>query len=169
MCRGSSSACRKPSENRTRLDPRRARPPPSRAPPHPPPGEAAAPCRRACGPRPACGLAPAWRARAAATLTPARACGVLAWRRRSGLSGKGKSCADGAGPWGPLGAYTCICAVEQGWWPPPLAIMVQVITAQESTCEQNIKKRSCGGALSRVHKYSAPYGEAYRGAIGVCV
>ena len=24
-----------------------------------------------------------------------------------------------------------------------------------------------GGALRRVHKYSAPYGEAYRGAIGV--
>ena len=60
MCRGSSSACRKLSENRTQLDPRRARPPPSRAPPHPPPGEAAAPCRRpcrrTCGPRPACGL-----------------------------------------------------------------------------------------------------------------
>ena len=27
--------------------------------------------------------------------------GVLAWRRRSGLSGKGRSCADGAVPWGP--------------------------------------------------------------------
>jgi hypothetical protein len=52
---------------------------------------------------------------------------------------------------GPPGAYACICAVEQGWRPPPLTKMVQVITAQESTCEQNITERSCGGALSRVH------------------
>ena len=53
----------------------RALRPPARA-PQPPPGEAAAPCRRACCPRPACGRAPAWRARAAATLTPARAHGA---------------------------------------------------------------------------------------------
>ena len=46
---------------------------------------------------------------------------------------------------GPPGAYACICAVEQGWRPPPLTKMVQVITAQESTCEQNITERSCGG------------------------
>ena len=38
---------------------------------------------------------------------------------------------------GPPGAYsTCIRAVEQGWRSPPLANMVQVMTAQESTCEQ---------------------------------
>jgi hypothetical protein len=34
---------------------------------------------------------------------------------------------------GGLEPYACICAVEQGWWPPQLAQMVQVITAHEST------------------------------------
>jgi hypothetical protein len=134
MCRGSSRACRKPSENRTQLDLRRARPPPSCAPPIPRPARrprrAAARASRALR----AALAPAWRARSAATLTPARARGVLAWRRRSSLSGKKRSCAEGAvATMGAPGAYTCICAVEQGWRPPPLANMVQVMTAQEST------------------------------------
>jgi hypothetical protein len=31
------------------------------------------------------------------------------------------------------GSLYLICAVEQGWWPPPLANMVQVMTAQEGT------------------------------------
>jgi hypothetical protein len=124
MCRGSSSACRKPSENRTQLDPRRARPPPSRAPPHPPPGEAAAPCRRACGPRPACGPG-AGVASPRCRDSHARSCarGVLTWRRRSGLSGKGRSCAEGAVPWGtPRELMPASVRVEQGWRPPPLAM-----------------------------------------------
>ncbi len=69
-----------------------------------------------------------------------RACGVLAWRRRSGLSGKGRSCADGAMPWGPPGSLCLhLCRVEQGWRPPrssraqaaadAVAQMVQVTTA----------------------------------------
>jgi hypothetical protein len=52
---------------------RALRPPPP--PPHPPPGEAAAaPCRHACGPRPACSPAPAWRARAADSHARSCAC-----------------------------------------------------------------------------------------------
>ena len=77
MHRSTWKACRKPSENQTQLDPRGApalRPRP-RAPPLPPPGEVAAPCRRACGRR---------ALRAARRLSRPLVCarGVLACRRR---------------------------------------------------------------------------------------
>ena len=132
MCRGSSSACRKPSENRTQLYPRRARPPPSRAPPHPPPGEAAAPCRRACVPRPACGPG-AGVASPRCRDSHARSC---VWRPRVAAQVRYEWEEKELQRWrrsfhGRPGSLYLICAVEQGWRPPPLAKMVQVITAQE--------------------------------------
>ena len=63
----------------------------------------------------------------------ARSCarGVLAWRRRSGLSGKGRSCADGAvyhgGPREPIPAS--VPWSKGGGRSPTLAKMVQVTTA----------------------------------------
>jgi ribosomal protein L13E len=67
-----------PAENRTQVDPRLARPPP------PPPsarrgGPRPPPCRRV---RPAPCVRPAGVASPRCRLTPARARGVLAWRRR---------------------------------------------------------------------------------------
>jgi hypothetical protein len=115
-----------------------ARPPPSRIPPSPPArrGARAVPPRVRPAPclRPGAGMASP-RCRDSHARSCAR--GVLAWRRRSGLSGKGRSCADGAMPWGPPGSlYLHLCRVEQGWrplrWPPTLAQTVQVTTAHES-------------------------------------
>ena len=94
-------ACRKPSENQTQLDPRgaRHRPPPS---PRAPPPSA----RRG-------GRAVPPRVRPADSHARSYARGVLAWRQQVGLSGMGRGVA-----WmGTPGAYTCICAVEQGWLP----------------------------------------------------
>ena len=68
---------------------------------------------------------------------------------------------------GPPGSLCLhLCRVEQGWRPPPLAKMLQVMTAQESTRAKHYRA-VVRWTLRRVHKYSAPYGEAYRGAIGV--
>ena len=101
-------ACRKPSEESNSARPSRAAPPsafPPRA-PLPPPGEAAAPCRRACGRR---------SLRAARRLSRPLMC---AWRPRVtaqvDLSGAGRSCVDCAVPTpyhkhpGRSGAYECV-------------------------------------------------------------
>ena len=119
--------------------PGRARPPPSRARRRPPtlcparrPRRAAA--RAARAPRAA-------RRRGVASPrcrdSHARSCawGVLAWRRRSGLSGKGRSCADGAVPWGPAREPipAPVPRSKGGGRSPTLAQMVQVTTAREST------------------------------------
>jgi hypothetical protein len=100
--RGSSRACREPSpriELSSTLAARALRPP-ARPPPFTRRGGRAVPQRVRPAPcvRPGAGVASP-RCRDSHARSCAR--GVLAWRRRSGLSGKGRSCADGAVPWGP--------------------------------------------------------------------
>jgi hypothetical protein len=112
--RGSSRACREPSpriELGSTLAARALRPLPRAPPPSARRGGRAVPPRARPAPRvrPGAGVA---SPRCRDSHARSCACGVLAWRRRSGLSGKGtRSCADGAVPWaGGPGAYACICA-----------------------------------------------------------
>ena len=59
---------------------------------------------------------------------------------------------------GPPGSLCLhLCRVEQGWRPPSLAKMLQVMTAQESTRAKHYRA-VVRWTLRRVHKYSAPCG-----------
>jgi hypothetical protein len=137
--RGSSRACREPSpriELGSTLAARALRPLPRAPPPSARRGGRAVPPRARPAPRvrPSAGVA---SPRCRDSHARSCACGVLAWRRRSGLSvGRERGVArmapyHGRGAREPMPAS--VPRVEQGWWPPPLAKMVQVITAQEST------------------------------------